>query len=468
MSGRTQSHDLSKSIFSWLLLVPLCLHVSAGMGAEEKAEESGDPIPALLKKLESDDATEREAASSKLLKLGEKVRPQIQKALDASEDLNLTLQLKRILRKLGQGRILSRFDAPKMIDLELKDATVGEALAKLEKTFGWKVNYSLDAEKEKKISLSLKGAKFFEAVEAIRAKANLGYQISPQGRDGAADVLPFTLCELGEKGAAAASTSGPYLFILDQVSLSTSRSVNLAAGNVSESRSLSVQAKLIWEPGLKLSNVGVEKGKYANAKGDSFQGHYPRLQYRNWNQPKGGATVFDFHDSIQGGEGLQGKLSWKTVIEAAIPAKTKTKEVADLVKATGETIKVGEGSVILKGVKKEKNEWKVHLVTSGTAGELFRLSSYGRHRMAMAMVGAGGFRFGRGRSASEETRAGATFRDAAGNRISWNGHSASGDGQGGWDVKLDFRKEPKSLVLRWHEESFKRKYTVELKGIPVP
>lgn len=241
MPAPTRRNLSNRNLFcsAWLAAgLAVSLGLPAGrLLAEENAPapaaEAGKATPAaidaLIGQLKSEESTERDAARKKLAEIGEPVRAPLTKALEApGSDLDFKAQATQILKALDQMDVLRGIDNPKTIDLDLKDAKVADALAALQKHFGWKVEAS-DEAAAKVVSIAVQSASFFQALEAIRTAARLGYSSDATVSD-KPNQLPFTLVELGEKGTVAAGASGPYLVYLNRVSANISRTLDLSAG----------------------------------------------------------------------------------------------------------------------------------------------------------------------------------------------------------------------------------------------
>jgi len=153
-------------------LATSALFIAFIAGAEE-------PVPAsdraLLEKLRADDFDERQAAREKLVARGDAVRSLIASELAKTGlDTDYKLNLNTIATELNENANLNPFDAPKRLDLELKNETVGVALQKISTSFGQTVT-AREGAGSKTVTLSLNQKTFMESVDAVRRAAGLSF-----------------------------------------------------------------------------------------------------------------------------------------------------------------------------------------------------------------------------------------------------------------------------------------------------
>ncbi len=130
---------------------------------------------ALLEMLRDENFDTRQDARDRLIARGLAVRELIDSELAKKDpDPDYKINLKAVAAGLRELDMLRPFDAPKRIDLELKDDTVAAALEKIAAHFGQNVIAEFYA-RDKKITLSIKGATFMESIDAVRRAAVLEF-----------------------------------------------------------------------------------------------------------------------------------------------------------------------------------------------------------------------------------------------------------------------------------------------------
>ncbi|MCZ7647905.1 MAG: hypothetical protein M5U26_22045 [Planctomycetota bacterium] len=451
------SHARTTCSFHWgRVFIGLCLLAPLPIA---QAEEAPD-VHALLKRLQAEDPEQREKAARALVELGESARPALQKAVDAGAgDLDYQSQLKRILRNLGEFKLLKRYDEPRKIGFELQAGNVQEALKKLEDHFGWKVE-AFGAAAEKPVSVKVEDATFFEALEAIRKAAGLGYQAQTGQQKDTDKILAVSLVEKGEKGHALASPCGPFLAFLTSIALSSNGSFDLVQGVENLNTRSTLQGFLVAEPGLAVQGAELADLELLDAKGESLvkPGNNQNPFYTHGHQAANG--LYPLSIQMPSGEAA-GPFVLKGKAKAQVPLKAETRTIESL---TAQTIEIAGGSLTLEEPKQDGQRWSIKFTATGKAGDLFNSGgrSFAFRRMKMAMVaGGGGADAG---SAIPKEAEGLFWLNAEG-KIVGGGHSASGNGNT-WTVTMNFNEEPKKLVVQWVESKAERAYDVSIEGIP--
>ncbi|MBE7462004.1 MAG: hypothetical protein HS116_00805 [Planctomycetes bacterium] len=465
------------SLLSILKIRPLAWGLLAlvagwGMSRSAVAEEAAPKVvevKTLLEQLRADDPDRRTNARKALINKGEAIREAVQEALKNSDaDLDYQSQLNGLLNELGLNEALKRYDVPKRVTLKVEGATVQEVLDKLKEHYGWSV--AAAGVSEKKVTLDLKEVMFFEALEALRQAAGLGYQIK-QGFVGAeADgELPVSLCDLGERGVALAQARGPMLLIFAKVRSHSQGEFDLMQGQGSENASRTLEGAVVTEPGLPVQNFNIAEQSFLQPDGTEAAANDQRNGMRSGGfEMHGTKGVYTVQSTLPAGADVKGPLTWKGEVKVEVPLKVQ-KRTFDVAAEAGKQIQIGNGVLIFQKPTKSGARWEVAFTASGQAGELFG----GRQRgmgMNIAMmravaVGGGAAAGGADKPAIPENAEGMFWLDADG-KLLGGGHSASGNGQS-WDVKMNLQNEPKTLVLQWVEDRANRAYRFELPGIPL-
>lgn len=437
----------------------------AAENAEKPAEKS---VADLLTKLKSDDEAERSEARKALVLKGDAIKAEVQKALDgAGQDADFSAQLKQIVKDLGQNEMLRGFDAPQTIDLELKDATVKDALAKLKETFGFTVNAS-DAAAAKKLELNRKDLTFFEALDSIREAAKLGYRIEQnvQPTPENPKTVAVSLDELGEKSWVAAAPAGPFLIVVQSVNSYGNKSLDMNGGG-NEHRQMNMQVMAIPQPGLTLGGVQPEETKFADSKGNSFNGQHQQARVRNFGfrgqRAAGGSGPIYLNDSLQLSGEIAPPLSWEASMKVQIPLKMISKTLDNL-SGGASAVETPDGQVTVGKPEQSGAQWKMK-ITFPQNSELAQGGWGGVAMVArMGKVGAGG---NANDNKPPKEQPGYFVLNGEGNLIQSMGMSGSGNGRT-MTYDLTFNEEPKSVLLQWNGERTERTVKFKVPNIPMP
>lgn len=447
----------------WIACAALLTVWAAGLRAEDAAKPDASEIPALIEKLKADDGETRDQARKNLALLGEPARAKLREALKgASKDADFQAQLRETLRDLEKQTILGRYEAPKTIDLELKDATVKDALERLKAHYGWVVK-STDEAGARKVSVAVKGARYFEVLEAIRTAGKLDYAMVEEAMMmGAAQgskepLLPLSLKESDGKGLACVGVSGPFILVLQSIRLTSTRTLQAGQAAVPERRQLGMQGQIISEPGLKVSSLEVADLSATDAKG-AVVALQDQGTGGTQNDTKEGSECFYFSAHALLAEMPQAPLGLKANLKVQVPLKSVTQRINDLSAVINKPIELkGGGTITVEKVEKEDRGWKVNYKTKGDANAFADVVGM-RHMAAMGGVA----------NEPPEDKNGLFFLDAEGHLVPHGGMGASGDGTS-FDVRVKgMPREPKAMLIRWTDEKAERKFSLEMKGIPVP
>ncbi|MCW8131417.1 MAG: hypothetical protein KIS92_13795 [Planctomycetota bacterium] len=429
----------------------------AGALAEDAPAKPEASVPDLIQKLKSDDEDERAVARTALSLKGDAIRAELQKALDGAEDPDFKAQIKQVMKNLGQNEMLRPFDQPVTIDLDLKDAPVSEALAKLKEAFGVAVQ-AAEGAAAKKVTVSQKGLTFFEALDAVRLAAKLAYRVDQAAGMNNKDksTLCVSLDEPGEKGWCAAAPAGPFLLVVQSVSASGQRTLN-PNGAMQENRQLNMQMGAVAQPGLTLGDVTVNDTKFTDAKGTETNGYnHMRGRGFGFRNNQGGGYIY-LNDGMQLGGEASGPLTWTADLKVLIPLKMVSKTLDDL--SEGGSLEVSDGKVTVQKPAKSGNSWKLRIVFPANS----EMVQGGNAGMRAAFVVAGN----QGGNKPPKESPGYFVLNAAGDMIQSQGMSGSGDGRT-MTYDLNFNEEPKSILFQWHGEKTERSFKAKLGEIPIP
>ncbi len=146
----------------------------------------------LIRRLHSEKIEERDAAASKLIDLGDIVRPRIEELL-REPDKEVASRAASILRELDQRKQLSALRAAGRVrTVQLENTPLEEALQKLFDGFGVKsrIEFKVGAPVITTVTLKLKDAGFWEAVDQFCSVANVRHE--PEWTHVQCSVLTFS------------------------------------------------------------------------------------------------------------------------------------------------------------------------------------------------------------------------------------------------------------------------------------
>lgn len=430
-------------------------------------------VQALVAKLHSDDPDERTKALEALVALGPGARAPLEAAQAQAKDMDLKAQLHLALEGLDAGSAMARYEHPKTIDLAAKGLRVKDALERLHKHFGWRVNAD-DAAAAKPVDLELKGATFFQAVEAIRAGANLAYA-STQGTENlqvpSAGPFTFRLVPAAHGGSPAAFVSGPFLLYLDRYSFFAMRSLVPETGAATEQKMTSLLAMLVTEPGVPASSAKIVKGLVKDAKGNVLFASQDDAENDGFGMEENAMLARSVYMQWQAADEPAGPLAWTGEIAAHVPLKMETLRVEDLESADQKPLVMGEARVAFEKPRKDGEHWSVTYTetmgSSNMATGLGVAAAGGVVRsVASASAGASSEHANDGEGVLENEE-GWFWLDEKGRRLQTLGQGGGGsETQMRWHVTLSGK--PKSVVIRKVTKSAPKAYAFAFEAIPAP
>lgn len=415
----------------------------------------------LIQKLKSDDAGVRDAARKALSDKGYSIRANLQKALDdAGQDADFLEQIKQVMKNLSQIERLRSFDQPVTIDLEVKDLTVKEALEKLKATFGITVPVS-EAAASAKFDLSKKGMSFFEALDAVRKAAKLGLRVDQNAAIGG-NMDPLTLCATLEepgKGWCSVSPCGPFMFVVQSVSINKTRNANRTNR---ENKQLILMVMCLPMPGLTGGTVTTSSSKFVDAKGTETNGYHDEpgklgLKFGEWSINPNSKIAICIMDGMQMPAEISGPISWEADFKVQVPIKVVSKTLANLSK--GGTVEIANEQITVNNLERTDNGWKLRIVLPSNSEFM-----QGCTHSHMMRIGGGG---GGDEEKPHPYTPGYFVLNGAGNLIHATRESSSGD-ESKVTYDLTFDEEPKSIQFQWYEEKADRILKVKLPEIPIP
>ncbi|MCK6474643.1 MAG: hypothetical protein L6R28_23230 [Planctomycetes bacterium] len=361
---------------------------------------------------------------------------------------------------------LKPFDSPKRIDLEGQGLALGGVIAKLEAHFGWKLSLSAVDLAQYKVDLAVKGATCYEAIDAVRRAAKLGYA-DAQVAD--AKVLPVSFCELGEKGVCLATAKGPYLFRVTSVARQFTRQVAFAQAPEEVQANRIIMLSIVAEPGMKITGPKFEKA-YAEGAGGARQDVQAWLHdFGIMAHVPGAAKTYAPNFSTS--QDISGTLTIGGTLVAKIPQALERRVIEDLDAQTGKALDLGGGSLEFKKILESDHGVTLPFTAKGTAASLLATEEGGFGAFAMmALGGAADAGAGALEDQMPKDQPGLWFFDANRDRIQWNGRSLISSGTEGadWDVTFRMPVRPKGVIVQWVAKQAERSVTFEIAGVPEP
>src|SRR5262245_1200167 len=125
-------------------------------------------VPALIKDLGDPDYRDREEAAKALSAMGEQVLPDLRRALDATDNPEVSRRLTVLIRKLDYDRLVS----PRRVTLSVKDWSVKEIIDAVAKQTGYKIEFG-GGGSDQKFSFEFDNTPFWPAIDAVANAAGL-------------------------------------------------------------------------------------------------------------------------------------------------------------------------------------------------------------------------------------------------------------------------------------------------------
>lgn len=366
---------------------------------------------------------------------------------------------------------LKPFDNPKRIDLEGQGLALNDVLAKIEAHFGWKLSPTTVDLAKYKVDLAVKGATCYEALDAVRRAAKLGYA-DAQPAD--AKVLPISFCELGEKGVCLAVAKGPFLFRVSGTARQSNRMIPFGMAPEKGSASRATTVSIYTEPGMKLSAPKIEKA-YSEAPGGVRQEVNAWLHDYGMNHVPGAAKTYTPYFTAVQETGGAVSIGGNLVVQ--VPQAVERRVIEDLDAQIGKTLDLGGGSLEFKKIYDSERGVTLPFLAKGAAARIVSDDSGGlgfAGAMVMGGAGLGGAGLGDGAASLEDQvpkdQPGLWFFDANRAMVHSHGKSMRSSGQEGadWDVTISMPVRPKGVIVQWIGKQAERSVAFEIAGVPEP
>ena len=193
---------------------PAAEPVTPGTPAKPEPEVPIDPVIAeLVKQLGDGDYRVREKAGATLEAKGEKVLPDLRRALNGTPNPEIARRLTVMVRRMEYDRLV----APKRVTFKVKDKTPKDIFAEISKQTGYKIDYN-GGGPEGKFTFDFDKETFWVAMDRVANTA--GLNISEGYND---DTIPIYRQDTINPYVAYA---GPFRFVATQIS--SNRSVQLS------------------------------------------------------------------------------------------------------------------------------------------------------------------------------------------------------------------------------------------------
>src|SRR5258708_19125262 len=160
--------------FGTLLTLILGLGVGTVLAVPSSPGVDQGKITQLITKLGSDNFREREAANKELDSIGEPALEALRKAAK-STDMEIANRAAALIGKIEQRGENARLLAPTYVELNLKEASIDEAVAELSKKSGYSLVIGGHKAKmsDRRVTLETGRVPFWEALDPLCQKAGL-------------------------------------------------------------------------------------------------------------------------------------------------------------------------------------------------------------------------------------------------------------------------------------------------------
>lgn len=356
---------------------------------------------------------------------------------------------------------LKPFDNPRRIDIEGTALLLAGVLAKLEAHFGWKLSPTAVETDKKTVDLSVKGATYFEALDAVRRAAKLGY-IDATSND--AKVLPLALCELGEKGFCLAQAKGPFLFRVNQIVRQTTQEAAFGQASGERQAHRNVTVSICAEPGLKAVLPKIEKAFMAIGPGEKEDAQV-WLHESGFRMP-GVAKIYA--PVFAGTRDAPGPLALGGTLVVQVPQSVERRVIEDLDAEIGKTVDLGGGSLEFQKYIETEGLVTLPFVAKGIATGMVTASQRNGMRMVM-MIAAGGLGGAKLEDRVPKDEAGLYFFDANRQMVVSQGMGyVSGGDESKLDCNIRLPARPKGVIVQWTGKQAERTVAFAFDAIPEP
>ena len=452
------------------ILIALVSGVLLLPGTSLRAEESLDAT-AVLKMLNAENFDTREAARKKIIEQGNAMRPVLEAELKKKDlDPDYVHQIKVVLGEMRSMDICNAFDAPPRTDMELKNVSVADALAQIGKRFSRRVIASGDA-KDLLVTLTIKQATFFEAVDAIRHAAKLNYDIKDmkqqiqnrakqlQTPGMIADDIHPVICA---RNPVPSAVSGPFLIIIDQGFSTVHQAFDFSLGGKPSTgkpiRRVTLNGTLFADPMLQFSSIGLLAIKVTTVKPENeFNGEGKLLGHWSDKMRTGESEAYSFETGFNGPQDLPEAMNWKFTVEVEVPVNLAEVNLAIIPEIIGKAQNIRGGSIMIEKIA-FGTTWKTNY---GLVGDIIQLiPSQVIHRWNQLKENSrmpGNLKY----------VPSLHFVDAKGTKMDFNSGNNAGKVNAFHGV-AETNSEPKAIVIRNYSRCEKRSFEIELRQVPVP
>ncbi len=352
-----------------------------------------DRVGQLVEKLGSDKAEVREAAEKALVEIGPKALPLIPEPSKAKKDAEREARVERVREILREAREPTNLGASK-ITIKVEKIRLSEAVRALQKQSGNLITDQRDEPANPSFDLDLQDKPFFEALDEIAAKGEVGLNFfTGDGSIGLVDrpAMGRAAAE-GAKPADAANGPkvlypGPFRVAFKQI---TTRRI-FAEGGTADANA---QFEVAWEPRLRpmLLALKAEDLKIVDDRGEAVAPSVARESSSVVLRPDNPIAELNLNMAAPARESRR-LASLKVRADVTVPAALRTFRFPNLT-AKSVARKQGDITVVLDSVEVDEQVWKVNVeVAYPGEGPAFESYQQGLFNNRLWLLRADGSRF---------------------------------------------------------------------------
>ena len=338
------------------LLALVGLLALAPEGASGQATDAAlkDRVGQLVEKLGSDKAEVRDAAEKALLEIGAKALPLLPEAKGKKGD-EREARVEKLREALRDAQEPTNLGAS-LITIQVEKVRLSEAIRALQKQSGNLISEQRDEPTNPSFDLDIKEKPFFEALDEIAAKAEIGLNFfTGDGSIGLVDRPAMNAAAKPERAPDAPKVlyPGPFRVAFKQI---TARRV-FEAG----SADANAQFEVAWEPRLRpmLLALKAEDFKIVDDRGEPVAPSVLKESSSVVLRPEN--PLAEVNVNMVAPSRKAGRLaSFKVKADVTVPAAQRTFTFANLA-AKGVKVKQGDITVTLESVEVDEQVWKVNV-----------------------------------------------------------------------------------------------------------
>ena len=315
-----------------------------------------DRVGQLVEKLGSDKAEVRDAAEKALLEIGAKALPLLPEARGKKGD-EREARVEKLREALREAQEPTNLGAS-LITIQVEKIRLSEAIRALQKQSGNLITEQRDEPANPSFDLDIKDKPFFESLDEIAAKGEIGLNFfTGDGSIGLVDRPNMARMPAKAEGDAVEGPKilypGPFRVTFKQITARRVFETGAADANA--------QFEVAWEPRLRpmLLATKAEDLKIVDDRGEAVAPSVAKESLSVVLRPDNPIAEMNVNLAAPGRK-AEKLASFKVKADVTVPAALRTFTFANLA-AKGAKVKQGDITVTLESVEVDEQVWKVNV-----------------------------------------------------------------------------------------------------------